>query len=422
MPLLKYITKPCVVITALLLLGPLSPAEVDSKDRELYLLRGEHYLYINASKNLTDPFHLKFCFPPDYNYQVPILLEIFDDTTADILHYCISPDKNEPNRVIDFTIAPMKKEEGTLLHFSCWVLVKNHEFEDLPKYVRMPKKHQLPKETRTWLVPTKVVQVNNVFIKRKAEQLKGLSNNLIKYAKRVAFFIKYHRYPLFIIQLKLGIFFSQDAVTTLFINGENVGRSHLGCALLRTYDVPARVILAHNDQGFWTQMHYMIEYFCPGYGWVLIDSTKGKTPYATKRQIINRICFPEDEWNTKRDYIFPLMKGEERWLWIDNRNVHPWYKDCRNGSKSQMFTEGNITTDSLIADFAFNLTREVFHNYENYLGKDLSNENLEHFQNALFYQKEAMALFLEKDISAYIYFMNKAYQEYSEIKIKDKIY
>jgi hypothetical protein len=429
---MKNVSKKMLAVIALLMLLPATSGEknievgnlstLDSDEEvEFYLLRGEHYLFVNASQDVDDAFHIWFSFPPDYNYQVPILLEILDDSTANILHYQIEADKNKPNKLVNFTIGPMKKGEGVLIHFTCWVLVENHEFQDLPKYVKLPEEDELPKEVKTWLTSTEVVQVDNFFIKRKARQLRGLNNNLIRYADRVASFIKKHRYWLFVIQLNLGVFFSQDAVTTLFINGENVGRSHLGCALLRTYNTPARVILAHNDQGFWTQMHYMIEYYCPGYGWVLIDSTKGETPYATKRQIINRICYPEDEEDTKTDYIFPLMKGEERWLWIDNENIYPYYVDCRKGSKSQMFTEANVSVDLFIAGFAFNLTQKVFQKYERYLGLDLDWENLVHFKNAVDYQKQAVIELKEsKDINDYIYFMTKAYDEYNEIRVKGK--
>ena len=423
---MKDIVKSTLVITTILLLltsgviPVLASIDINTQetkidtDKELYLLRGEHYLYLNASDSVNE-FHLRFAFPPDYLYQVPTLLEIYNDTTADIRHYQIEDDTNEPNKVINFIIGPMHKDESVLLHFSCWVLVKNHEFEDLPNYVKFPKKRDLPEETKTWLTSTKVVQVHSILIKRKARQLHGFSNNLIRFAERVAPFIKKHRYPLFLIQLTLGIFFSQDALTTLLINGENVGRSHLACAFFRGYNVPARVLLAHNDQGFWTQMHYMVEYYCPGYGWILIDSTRGETPYATKRQIINRICFPEDEENTKADYIIPFMKGEERWLWIENENIYPYYVDCKTGSKSQMFYEGDIETDSFTADYAFLLTQLVFHQYEQYLGANLTGENLGHFQNATIFHNNAISAFQHSNIQVYIDNMNLAYDEYLSI-------
>jgi len=389
------------------------PTSTDNQ--ELDLLRVEHYLYVNTSADVGT-FHIRFSFPPDYQYQVPLMLEIYNDsTTSYIVHYEIENDINEPNKIINFTIGAMEKDESVLLHFSCWVLVKNHDFSDLPSYVKIPKKYQLPEDTKIWLASTKEVQLHSLLIRHKARQLYGMSDNLIRYAKRIAPFIRNHRFGLFVLELNLGLLLSQDARTTLLINGENVGRSHLACAFFRIYDIPARVLLANNDQGFWTQMHYMAEYYCPGYGWVLVETTGGKTPYATKRQVVNRVCYPEDEQDTKRDYIFPLMKGEERWLWIDNINVFPFYVDCKSGSKSQMFSEAVVSIDPLTADYAFVLTQIVFRLYQKYLGENLIDENLHHFHNASFYQKDAITAMKADNPDGYISFLNKAYEEYKEI-------
>ena len=388
-----------------------------SDEKELHLLRGEHYLYVNASDDV-DEFHIRFVFPPDYGYQVPIYLEIYNDTTANISHYQIEDDSDGLNKLINFAIGPMTENESVLIHFSCWVLVKNHDFSDLPEEQKFPRRLKLPEETKPWLSATEVVQKNSILIRFKARQLRGIKNDMIRFAGRVAPFIKQHRFFLFLIQLRFGIFLSQDARTTLFINGENVGRSHLACAFFRSQNIPARVLLAHNDQGFWTQMHYMVEYYTPGYGWVLLDSTKGKTPYETKRQIINRICFPEDEDDTKTDYIFPYMKGEERWLWIDTDDVFPYFVDCDRGSKSQMFIESEIMTDSYKVDYSFLLTQIVFHQYEQYLGMNLSGENQQHFENATMYQKQAMEKLIEtEDVNDYIYYMDSAFDEYKEIEL-----
>jgi len=133
---------------------------------------------------------------------------------------------------------------------------------------------------------------------------------------------------------------------------------------------------------------------------------------------VNRVCYPEDEEDTKTDYIFPLMKGEERWIWVANEKVYPYYVDCDEGSKSQMFNESEITTDSFTADYAFFRTQSVFHQYEKYLGMNLTGENLEHLQDAISYQKQATSELQENDdINEYIYFIDKAYDEYKEIDI-----
>jgi len=393
----------------------LKHAPLSTVDQELDLLRVEHYLYINASEDVG-MFHLRFSFPPDYEYQVPIMLELYNDsTTTAILQYQIENDTLPPNKIIDFTLGPMNQHDSILLHFSCWVLVKNHDFRDLPSYVKIPKKCQLPPETRPWLAATNEVQTHNLLIRHKAHVLHGYSDNLVRYAGRIASFLRYNRAVLYVIELHAGLLLSQDALTTLLISGENVGRSHLSCAFFRVYNIPARVLLANNDQGFWTQMHYMVEYYCPGYGWVLLDTTKGVTPYATKHQVINRVCYPRDEENTKRDYLFRFMTGEERWFWIDTPHVSPWYSDLKKGSKSQMFTEATVSVDELSASYAFVLTQVVFRQYQNYLGMNLSGANLLHFQNATSYQHEAITAMQGHDAPGYIAFLNQASEEYTQI-------
>ena len=385
--------------------------------QELDLLRVEHYLYVNASEDV-DTFHIRFSFPPDYQYQVPLLLELYNDSSiSQIVHYQIENDTYEPNKIINFTIGAMEKDESVLLHFSCWVLVKNHDYSDLPSYVKIPKRYQLPDETKIWLASNGMVQTNSILLRAKALELHGLSDNLIRYAHRIGPFLRYHRYFLFAFGYRSGLLLSQDARTTLLIGGENVGRAHMACAFFRIYNVPSRVLLVNNDQGFWTQMHYMAEYYCPGYGWVLVETTFGKSPYATKHQVVNRVCYPQDEEDTKDDYIFPFMKGEERWLWIDTNSVTPYYVDCKKGSKSQMFSEAVALPDQLTADFAFILTKRVFRQYQNFLGMTFTDENLNHFQNAIMYQKDAIIALKGNNTEGYTSFLNKAYDEYSEINL-----
>jgi len=383
-------------------------------DTELVLLRNEHYLYLQAQQDVAS-FSVEFAFPPLYQYQVPVYLELFNDSTEKLVSYHIENDTDSLNKKIVFIIEELESDEQILLHFTCWVLVENHDYSDLPETVTFPTLEDIPVEIRQWLSESEMVQTNNLLLKMKAHQLRGCSSNMITYAKKVASFIKQHRYLLFVLQLNTGLFLSQDALTTLFISGENVGRSHLACALLRINNVPSRVLLAHNDQGFWTQMHYMVEYYVPDYGWVLLDSTKGETPYATKRQIINRVCYPSDEDDTKHDYILPLMSGEERWLWIDAEDVQPYYLDCDQGSKSQMFTEGSIVTSCQIAQKARNITKETYQYYQQYLGMPLQGENQTFFDNAITLQQLALEAFQEHNINEYQLYLEFAIYCYSQI-------
>ena len=413
------------IIVLLLVATPSNNAIQDSSlnffsnppTKELHLLRVEHYLELEAEKN-TQEFTVQYVFPPDYNYQVPIAMDLLNETTAEVISYQIEPHGITPNRVINFTIGSMQKEQHSMLHFSIWVLVENHDFSDAPKDIKIPQKStENPLETRQWLSRSEMVQIHRLRIKYYANRLQGENDDILSYAKNVSIFIKEHRYAFFLLQYYTKTFFKQDAMTTLLINGENVGRSHLACALLRTKNIPARVVLAHNDQGFWTQMHYLVEYYIPSYGWVLLDSTNGKTPYPTFHQIINRLCSIEDEENTKQDYITRFMKGEERWIWINNEHVKPYYVDCKQGSKSQMFQENILSVQPFAADYAFFRTQNVFNQYEKYLGSPLSTDNELHLQQAIQFQLQACNTLADTgNINDYVFYIEKAYDEYKSIE------
>lgn len=390
--------------------------EAEELDKQLYLLRLEHYLELQANEN-TDTFHVQYVFPPEYGYQAPIVLEILNETTADILSYTIERHGMEPNRVVNFTIGPMQADEHEMIHFSIWVLVEEYDFSDISEDIPMPiSQYNSPSETWHWLSRSEMVQVHRLRIKYYANKLEGSNDNVLSYAQNVSSFIKNHRYGLFLIQLWTRLFLKQDALTTLRMNGENVGRSHLACALFRSQDIPARVILALNDQGFWTQMHYMVEYYMPEYGWVLLDSTKGLTPYPSHRQVINRICTIDDEDDTKKDYIYRFMRGEERWIWIDTDSVEPYYVDCEEGSKSQMFTETMVSAKEFAVDYTFFRTQNVYSQYEKFLGISLPASDKQHVLNAIDFQIQACTSLIDtNDIDEYVFFIEKAYDEYKAI-------
>jgi hypothetical protein len=110
------------------------------------------------------------------------------------------------------------------------------------------------------------------------------------------------------------------------------------------------------------------------------------------------------------------MKGEERWIWLlDTEKVQPNYIDCRKGSKSQMFSEQEVSACISTAEKAFYWTRETFSKYQRYLGMELSPEDLGYFENAVEFQQEAINSLINKDPDDYHYFIRRASEEYNKI-------
>jgi len=389
-------------------------------DQEINLIRGEFYLYLDAVENVTS-FNLKYSFPAEYNYQYPIYLEISQDTTANIKDYKIEDENNAPNKIINFTIGDIKTDKQVLIHFNCWVLTLSYNYEGLPDFINITPVADLPNATKIWLNSTEVVQSDNILIKLRAKQQTLFTEkNLLKIAKKTAKFCKLHKYLLFLMHYKLQKILQyppQDALTTLLKNGECPGRSHLGCALFRANNIPARVILAMPTKyDFWYEMHYMTEYYCKDYNWILTEIHGGETPYPQQNQIILRICYPEDENNTQADFIYPRMKCLERWMWIDNENVTPYYKDCKEGSKIKSFNENTMTIDLNIVNDTVKRTQNVFSNFTKYLKMDLKGENLQHFKKAGDYISLAIKeLDSSNDAFGYIYYMDYALDEFNYI-------
>ena len=99
----------------------------NSGEKEIHLLRVEHYLYILADGDVGE-FNLIYSFPPDRSHQTPIFLEIYNDTTTQIEDYKIENDIYTPNKLVNFTIAGIKKNEIKFVHFTCWVLNENNNY------------------------------------------------------------------------------------------------------------------------------------------------------------------------------------------------------------------------------------------------------------------------------------------------------
>lgn len=416
-----YRGPPLVLFIILLLLLPSVSASTPppsastpqtTASSTVYLLRNENYLVLHADDDIGI-CHVSYVFPPDYQYQVPVYLEILPDTTATILSYTIVNDTQAPNKLVTFTLGNLHTNQTVLIHFNSWVLLNNHVFSDLPRYVRFPLLWDLPKDTWPWLSPSSVVQSRSLPILLKASELRGLTSNLLRYAQRVMYFDAHHRQLLYILQYDLGTLGSQDAKTVLRRSGDCPGRAHLAAAFFRAEGVPARSIMVSQHNTYWVQMHYMLQYYCPGYGWILCQTHSGKTPYEQKNDVILRICSPSDEARSVHDYVFPKMTGEEPWIWIDSSHLTPVYTDAMDASRQNMFPEGNHTTDTATAAYAQSLTQLVFRPYQTFLGQDLTGPDLQHYTNATTLQRQALAAYNGPDgLSTYQTLMSQAYQEY----------
>jgi len=385
----------------------------NNTEQELDLLHGEVLFYIEPLDNLNEPFNITLAIPPNYENQAPILIDIRDDTTADIISYKIVNDTNQPNKIIKLEIGPINTEEKPSLHFDFWVLVKNEDYSDLPSYVKIPKKSELPEETKTWLVSTKAIQSDNILIKCKAHQLRRFTfGNLNRLADKIVFFTKIHAYRPF---MSLFHLCGHDALSCFLLTGQCTGLANLGTALFRANGVPAKdLIVMPCFLDKWIYMHWISEYYCPEYGWILAETSWNINPHQPKNNIILRVNYPEDE-NEAGNKFSRGYGGLEPWYWMP-KTVYPLmdYKNKSSGTRACI--EKELITDNRIANLAFNLTWDVYELHTKYFGINLIGDNKIHFDNAISAQQNAIECFNQLNVVGYYDNMTTAYNEYLEIE------
>jgi len=390
--------------------------------QELVLLYGEINFFISFPTEQVDSFNVSYSLPSSYKAQATIIVEIRNDSTADIISYDIVNDSLS-NSIINFNVAASDYEDDPSIHFDFWVLVKNDEYNDLPNDVAIG---DFPLWSEKWLESTKAVQSDSFLIRLKAKLLNRKCDNILCLADKIVKCTSAHklRHILWGLTkfnpLNIDSYWTKylDAKSSLIFGGSCTGRANLGTALFRANGIPARVIHVMPtwpgvviDNDFWFDMHYISEYYLPSYDWLFAETTIGMTPFEQKYNIIFRINDIADE-NTAGnggDYY----GGCEQWFWTESKDIMILWNYVNSGSRSWM--ETNLSTDKTTADDVFNITYDVYEYFTKYYGVNLTAENQEHFNNAYSAQKNAVLCFKQKDIIGYNTNISYAYDEYQMI-------
>lgn len=295
-----------------------------------YLMRGEHFLFLR-SLDETDSSTFSYSVPINYGNQVPLLLKVGGGFES----YKIIKDKGEFNKKIQFRLPAMKKDEKIKIHFEYWVLAKRLNKKNFSNINIPLSGKEMPENVKEWLSPTKSIQSNNFLIKFTARLLKGSKNGLSRFIKKVMIWNAFRRSSFtflktFIVkhQILNKIFIPdsywinlEDAVSSLLFGGLCTGQANLAAALLRSMEIPARVLISTSTfygENYWLDaQHYFNEFYCPGIGWV--PSQSGKLFLTQGENMILRILYPEDE-NIAGNGIGGYG-GMAPWFWIENKNI-----------------------------------------------------------------------------------------------------
>ena len=372
----------------------------NSDVKNIYLRNHTGCYDLNAYDSV-DSFQMYCHMPIICEGQSPVIINnVWTEPVNKVTEFEIANDYSSLNSLLKVNLSGMNKDETLKLFWSISVVIKENNFDDLPGDLKITSRKDLPNDVKKWLLPSEFIQSNHWRIKLRAKMLKGMSNNVLKIAEKVADFtgnkIKYEGGP-------------QDALTTLKKRqGVCTGKANLAAALLRANGIPARVLFVYKT-------HFIIEYYAHSYGWIRVESTIGQMPYPKHDYTVQFIAFPCDETSSSNINGQHPYGGVIAYWGTSNKKV-TWGFDWYNQSCTTNST--NLSSNTIIIDKALNITEKVWNYYDDYLNKDLSIKQTNHFLNATNYQKAAVRCFEQENLEGYVENMSFSIDEFQEIDDK----
>ncbi|UCE19140.1 MAG: hypothetical protein JSV84_01985, partial [Gemmatimonadota bacterium] len=362
-------------------------------ESKLHLLQAIGNLTVDKESS-TETYEAYFHIPISFEEQVPILIEVESPDLIDYRFVHLSP----PNVMI---AARLNRAPETSINWTGWVLVKETRYPELPDYVSIPTRDDLPDSIKKWLASTDCCQAAVPIVQETAASLRGNTTNLLDLARAINQYCRsipitfLHSPPAF------------DAVYTINWGNSCTGHAHAGAALFRANGVPARSIL---NIPVWADgymdMHWIIDYFVPEYGWIKMETSLAQNFYSSENMVAVFVSHPEDEFP-----LFYPVGCDEQWHTSDPAlDYNP-----RWGDAHRSLTFKTVTTSTDTMDLAHSLTQSVFHYYTHLWGIPLPPEHEEWFQSAYANQQAALIAFQNGDLDSYVALMQEALLYYQNM-------
>ena len=364
------------------------PASVDG-GISLYLRKVTGTIQL-AGRASSDTYQTYFHVPIPFHEQAPILLQV---TCPQLIDYRFLTE-DPPNLMV---AARMANADNAVLDWTAWVLVKENTYADLPSYVPIPTPDQLPDSVKPWLEETDCCQITAPIVQFKADSVRDTTTNLMKLAEDVSRFCA--TLPAETASHDPG---ACDAAYALQWGAACTGCANAAAALLRANGIPARVLL-NVPVVAPSFMHYIIDYYVPGYGWVRMESIGGINPMPPQDHLVVRACNPGDE--------FPLWQPygvEGDWHSSDSA-FGGWFFG------HEAFAVLTLSDSSEQVDYAIALTDWVFGYYSAYSGIRLTPAESAAFASGLGHQTDALARIQASDLPGYIIDMEEALIDYQNV-------
>ncbi len=376
--------------------GPqVQDSKIDMKN--LYFHKATGKLNVRGPAS-TSQFEVYFVLPIAFREQAPIWLDIQCSQMIDYRFVRLDAFNT-------FVAARLNNYSGTInLDWTSWTLIKKHDYSRIPPSVPMPAFNELPDSVKPYLKPTGCVQWEDPFVKGKCDSIWGHTNDLIVLANR----IKYYCYcipwnfptsPM-----------SFDAFYAMKWGNSCTGHAHAGAAIFRANGVPSRILMNMPLMNNF-DMHWIIEYYIPQYGWVKMETSGGISPYVNAHQeIITFACNPEDEFSmTFPDNI------ESYWFTSDPVFQHnsPNWAQAHSASQLRIVSDTSYKIDQIIS-----LTDSVYRYFTTYKGINLTSGQNYFFQIATGFQYKAFNHINNGMKDSLIYYLNQSLDNYRNIELK----
>jgi transglutaminase-like putative cysteine protease len=361
----------------------------------LFLVKATGDLRVNGRAS-SDTYQIYFHVPIPFHEQAPVLLQV---TCPQMIDYRFVQ-KDPPNLLV---AARLANAADVVLEWTCWVLVKENKYADLPSYVPIPAPGELPDSVRHWLDTTDCCQVSAPIVQFKADSIRDTTTNLMKLAQDVCDFC--HSIPAQFPHQPVGF----DAVYALKWGNSCTGHAHAGAALLRACGIPARTLLNMPDNlGSDFDMHWIIDYYVPGYGWVRMETALGRNPMPPQDELVVQACNPCDEFPV----WFPC--GIDCDWHSSDTALGMWTPDWEWAHNATPVL--NVTNSSEPVGNAIALTDSVFDCYSHYIGIRLTTAQAAAFQTGLKCQTNALDLIQAQNLTGYLVAMHAALLSYQDVR------
>ncbi|NIM16983.1 MAG: hypothetical protein GTO45_33865 [Candidatus Aminicenantes bacterium] len=342
-----------------------------------------------------ETYQVYFHIPIAFQEQVPIAIEIDCKPLIDYRFLHLTP----PNVIIS---ARLKQTSKASLNWTGWVLIKENTYADCPEFVPLTALNELSAEEKKWLQSTDCAQLSAPIVQEKADLVRGNTSNLIELANNTALYCTSIPYD-----------FSHDpmafdAVYTLTWGNSCTGHAHAGAALLRANGVPARSILnIPSWASAYMDMHWMIDYFVPGYGWINMETSLGENFYNPQETVVVHVSNPGDEFPV----FFPVgidgfWHTSEPELGIFN----PYWGRAHHSSQETLITD----SFEKIAE-AIQLSKAMFDYYSRYWGVYFNRDQNNNIFRAYLKQDAALVDLQNGDLDSFLIHIREALDHYKEV-------